>query len=115
MADHDALSLDDEARIVLLLFGPLESGGEYWCYVAVKPSRHDEFKRAMDSKRYNIQNFVSDDFGEVIVSGEGGLPPRDITKQVAAMFNVPIRQLFSDIDPQAALAMALEDRKNANN
>ena len=90
---------DDVARIVMLAFGTMESGGPYWCYVAVKPSRYEEFKRAMESKKYNMQNYAKDGYGEVVVSGEGALPPQDVTKQVAMMFNVPIKDLFADADP----------------
>jgi len=114
MAHADPIAPDDIARIVMLAFGPMEQGGEYWCYVAVRPGRYEEFKRAMAGKRYNIQHFEQDGYGEIIVSGDGGLPPRDVTKQVAQLFNIPIRQLFEDIDPQAAIAKGIEALKNAD-
>ncbi|MDE3015578.1 MAG: hypothetical protein KGI29_01450 [Pseudomonadota bacterium] len=90
---------DDVARVVMLAFGNMESGGAYWCYVAVKPSRYEEFKRAMESRKYNMQNYAKDGYGEVVVSGEGALPPQDVTRQVARMFNVPVKELFADADP----------------
>lgn len=90
---------DSHSRIVMLAFGRMEHGGQYWCYVAVKPSRYEEYKAALDSKTYNMQRFADDGFGEVIVSGEGSLPPTEITKKVAAMFGIPIKQLFAQADP----------------
>lgn len=114
MADNTANPApDDVARIIMLTFGQMEQGGTYWCYVAVKPSRFEEFKAAMAAKSYNIQNFANDGYGEVIVSGDGGLPPRDVTKQVALMFNIPIRTLFDNIDPQTAIAMGIEELKKS--
>ncbi|MDE3059777.1 MAG: hypothetical protein KGJ06_02055 [Pseudomonadota bacterium] len=111
MADSTRIDPDDVSRIIMLAFGSMEQGGMYWCYVAVKPSRYDEFTRAMKSRQYNMQNFVGDGFGEVIVSGEGGLPPRDVTKQVAEIFGIPIKQLFASIDPMQAISRGVEAMK----
>ncbi len=108
MAEHKPLDPDNVARVVMLAFGNMEQGGMYWAYVAVRPSRYEEFKRRMTGKTYNIQNFVKDEFGEVVVSGEGGLPPREVTKQVALLFGVPVKQLFADIDPLEAIARGVK-------
>jgi hypothetical protein len=103
-----AIPPDDVARVVMLTFGNMERGGMYWAYLAIKPSRYEEFKKISATKQYNIQNFVKDAFGEVIVSGEGGLPPRDVTKQVAKLFGIPYNQLFSDADPMPIIAKGIE-------
>jgi hypothetical protein len=92
--DPDTLS-----RIVMLTFGRMDHGGPYWCYVAIKPSRYEAYRQAMASMSYNMQNFDKDNYGEVIVSGEGDRPPSEITKKVAKMFNVPIREFFKDDKP----------------
>ena len=102
-ADIDSLS-----RIVALTFGHMENGGNYWCYVAVKPSRYDEFQKAMSSKTYNIQRFPDDGYGEVIVSGEGITPPTEVTRQVANLFNIPMKDFFKDIDPKKTIIMKLQ-------
>lgn len=115
MAESPSNDPDRIARIIMLTFGKLEQGGDYWCYVAVKPNRYEEFKRAMAGRQYNIQNFPGDGYGEVIVSGEGGLPPQDVTKQVAQMFGIPIRQLFDNIDPIQAITKGIESLKNNQN
>jgi len=106
MADINQTT-DDKARVIMLTFGHLEQGGMYWCYVAVKPTRYEEFKKLTGGKQYNIQNFVADGFGEIVVSGEGSLPPKEVTQQVAEIFGVPIKQLFADIDPLSEIAKEL--------
>ena len=105
------LGPDDLSRVIMLAFGKLEQGGTYWCYVAIKPSRYDDFQRVMAAKNYNIQNFVKDGFGEIVVSGEGDLPPQYITKRVADLFGVPIKSLFADVDPKAEIDKKLKDFK----
>jgi hypothetical protein len=99
---------DDRARLVSLTVGKMENGSPYWCYIAIKPSRYGEFTALIKAGNYNMQNFVDDGFGEVIVSGTGMTPPTDVTKQVAKMFNVPIKELMKETDGKVALEKALE-------
>lgn len=94
----DALS-----RIVMLTYGPMLKGGSYWCYVAVRPTRYDEFQKSMAKKNYDLQKFETDGFGEVIVSGTGVTPPNEVTQKVANMFGIPINMLFKDNDPVKSL------------
>ncbi len=101
-------NIDSLSRIIALTFGHMENGGNYWCYVAVKPSRYEEFQKAMQSKAYNIQHFPDDGYGEVIVSGEGITPPADVTRQVANMFNIPLKEFFKDIDPKKTIIDTLQ-------
>ncbi len=108
--DPDSLS-----RIVMLTFGRMDHGGPYWCYVAIKPSRYDEFRKVMASMTYNMQNFDQDHFGEIIVSGQGDRPPADITKKVAKMFDVSIRDMFIDNHPDETIRKKFEElNKEAN-
>jgi hypothetical protein len=107
-----AITADNRSRIVMLAFGNMQHGNSmYWAYLAVKPTRYEEFRRIMAGKKYNIQNFVKDEFGEVVVSGEGGLPPRDVTKKVAQLFGIPINELFADINPIPVIEQAIEKLK----
>lgn len=99
---------DNVGRIIMLTYGKMEHGGPYWCYVAIKPSRFEEYKTAMASKQYNMQNFDLDGFGEIVVSGEGATPPQDVTQKVAALFDAPIRELFKDADPMATLDQKIQ-------
>lgn len=94
---------DQLSRIVMLAYGQMDHGGPYWCYVAVRPSRFDEFQATLATKKYNIQHFVQDGYGEVIVSGEGVTPPGEVTKQVAKMFDIPIKQLFTQTDQKSII------------
>ena len=103
-AEPSVKNPDSLSRIVMLTFGHMEQGGSYWCYVAIKPSRYDAFRAAMYSMTYNIQNFDKDEFGEIIVSGHGDRPPRDVTQKVAKMFDIQIRDLFKDEQPDKTVA-----------
>lgn len=84
------------SRVIMLTFGQMNHGGPYWCYVAVKPSRYDEFRQKMASMTYNMQQFDSEGYGEIVVSGEGIRPPSAISKQVAALYNIPLTVLFNN-------------------
>jgi hypothetical protein len=104
---------DQLSRIVMLAYGKMDHGGPYWCYVAVKPTRYDDFQAALASKQYNMQNFVTDGYGEVVVSGEGVIPPQDVTAKVAEMFNVPVSQLFKETNPKQAVIDKLQKMEGA--
>jgi hypothetical protein len=119
--NHDAGSMsknkidpDQHSRIVMLAYGKMNHGGPYWCYVSVKPSQYDAFQAALATKQYNMQNFVSDGYGEVVVSGEGAKPPHDVTAKVAHMFNVPIDQLFKEADPKKLVFAKIEELREVS-
>ncbi len=82
----------NDSRLVTLVRGVMEQGGFYWCYLAVKPDLIKKFQQAVANK-YNIQNFVKDAYGEVVVSGHGKEPPTEITKKVEEMFKVTFQQI----------------------
>lgn len=105
----EPITQDDIARVIVLVRGMMEGGkGFYWCYVAVKPSRYDEFKLVVTQK-YNIQNFVKDGFGEVVVSAAGREPPKEVTEKVAEMFGVPAGSLFTDSNPIGTINQKLAE------
>lgn len=99
---------DFVARLVMLAHGNMADGNPFWCFVAVKPSRRDELQRLVSGKKFDINNFVRDGFGEIVVSGEGVIPPNEIVKKVAGMFNVPIRDLFQPFDQDAVITQEIE-------
>ncbi len=88
----DSIAQDSASRLVTLVRGVMEQGGFYWCYLAVKPDLINKFQQAVKSK-YNIQNFVKDAYGEVVVSGRGKEPPSEITKKVEEMFGVTFQRI----------------------
>jgi hypothetical protein len=81
----------------MLLYGRMDHGGPFWCYVAIKPSRFDDFKAAEQGGMVDLYDF--DGFGEVIVSGEGVRPPDDVTRKVAELYGSDIDSFFKPIDP----------------
>jgi hypothetical protein len=88
----DSAPAADDSRIITLVRGVMQQGGFYWCYVAIKSELIKKFQQAVNNK-YNIQNFVQDGYGEVIVSGRGKEPPAEITKQVSEMFGITFQQI----------------------
>lgn len=102
---------DALARIVMLVYGKMDNGGPYWSYVAVRPTRYDQFTLLWRQGGLNMQYFEREGFGEVIVSGDGVVPPPDVTKKVAAMFNTKIRDVFGDLDARSVISQAIEKMK----
>jgi hypothetical protein len=100
MTDKTPIELtpDNVARMVTLVYGKMVDSNPFWCFVTVKPSQMKAFAQRVKDKKLDLRTYVDDGFGEIVVSGEGVLPPRDVIKTVAAMFNVPIRQLFADVN-----------------
>ena len=40
----DKYAPDNVSRVIMLLYGKMDHGGPFWCYVAVKPSQFEAFK-----------------------------------------------------------------------
>ncbi len=101
---------DNISRIVVLTYGPTKDGKDaYWCYVAVKPSEYDRFNANLQAGKIDPQTFEEDGYGEIVVSGDGLLPPQEVTQKVAHMFNIPINQLFKSANP----AQDIENKINS--
>jgi hypothetical protein len=105
----DPYEPDNISRIIMLVYGKLESGGPFWCYCAVKPSMYDQFKADETAGKIDLYNF--DPYGEVVVSGEGERPPADVTQKVAEMYNADASTFFQPIDPQKEIAQKIEQLK----
>lgn len=90
----------EERRNVVLIRGLMDGGGFYWCYVAVKPALLTKLQKAIAGK-YNIQNYVKDGYGEVIVSGRGRMPPEHIIKELTEKLGVNFESL-EDVSPEIA-------------
>ncbi len=109
------LSPDNIARTVVLVFGKLADASPFWCFVTVKPSRRADFNERVKAKTLDLTRYVEDGFGEIVVSGESAVPPREVLKDVAAMFNVPVRSLFSEFDMDSEIAREIEKLKKELN
>ena len=81
MTENDKYAPDNVSRVIMLLYGKMEHGGPFWCYVAVKPSQFEAFKAAEAEGSIDLYNF--EPYGEVIVSAEGHTPPAAVTSQRA--------------------------------
>lgn len=108
---------DNISRIVMLTYGRMQDGnGSYWCYVAVKPSQYDRFMARLKAGTLDLHHYEEDGFGEIIISGPGLLPPPEVTRDVAKMFKANVKELFTDADPQSAIARKIDAlKKKAEN
>lgn len=104
---------ENTSRLITLVRGVMEQGGFYWCYVAVKPELVTKFQKAV-AEKYNIQNFVKDNYGEVVVSGRGKLPPQEITEKVAKMFGVTFEDM-EEGNAEIGIAKMLAAMETVNN
>lgn len=81
---------DAHQRVIVLIYGKLESGMSFWCFAAIKPSRYDAYYNAYATKTLNLyKDFEKSNeaaFGEIVVSGEGERPTREIVAQVAEWY-----------------------------
>jgi hypothetical protein len=105
----DKYDADTLSRVIMLLYGQMDHGGPFWCYVAIKPSQFEAFKAAEKSGSIDLYNF--EPFGEVIVSAEGKTPPDDVTLKVAEMYGADPSTFFQPIDPIAEIGKKIEELK----
>jgi hypothetical protein len=101
------LDADQLSRIIMLIYGKLEKGDPFWCYVAIKPSQFEHFKQAEKEGKIDLYNF--DVFGEVIVSAEGKTPPEEVTLKVAEMYGADASTFFQPIDPMEHIDTKLKE------
>lgn len=105
----DKYDPDNISRIIMLVYGTMEHGGPFWCYVAVKPSMYDAFKDAETKGTLDLYNF--EPYGEIIVSAEGETPPDEVTIKVAEMYDTDPSTFFQPIDPKQVIAEKIEELK----
>jgi hypothetical protein len=108
----DKYDPDNLSRVIMLLYGQMDHGGPFWCYVAVKPSRFEDFKIAEKAGKIDLYNF--DEYGEVIVSAEGQTPPEEVTLKVAEMYGADASTFFQPIDPIAEIGKKIDEMKAAD-
>ncbi|MBV8938685.1 MAG: hypothetical protein JO089_02445 [Alphaproteobacteria bacterium] len=106
-SDATAPNPDDIARVIVLIYGVLEQTRPFWCYVAVKPSRYQSFLEAQKEGTLNLYEFGS--YGEIIISGEGGQPPEEVTIKVAEVYQTDPKRFFEPIDPEAEVAKKMQE------
>jgi hypothetical protein len=99
MTETDKYAPDNVSRVIMLLYGKMDHGGPFWCYVAVKPSQFEAFKAAEAAGKIDLYNF--EPYGEVIVSAEGQTPPEDVTLKVAEMYGADAISSFFTVWPSS--------------
>jgi hypothetical protein len=82
----------DLKRIIVLMYGILENGNPYWLFAGVRPSDYALFLAAQRENKLDLYNFSP--YGEIIISGEGGSPPDEVTEKVAEMFQTDVNTLM---------------------
>jgi hypothetical protein len=108
-AAGDKYDADKLSRVIMLLYGKMDHGGPFWCYVAIKPSQFEAFKAAEAKGAIDLYNFEA--FGEVIVSAEGQTPPEEVTLKVAEMYGADASTFFQPIDPMAEIGKKIAEMK----
>ena len=87
---------NDLTRTIVLVYGLLENGNPFWVFVAVKPSKYQDFMKAQKDGTLNLYQFTP--YGEIIVSGVGSSPPDDITIKVAEMYQTDPDKLKEQVN-----------------
>lgn len=93
---------DKQARVIVLIYGMLEGGKPFWVYAAVKPSQYKAFQEAKKAGTLNVTKF--DQYGEVIIAGEGQNPPMEVTLKIAEVYQTDPAKLFEEQDVEKALS-----------
>jgi transcriptional regulator with XRE-family HTH domain len=89
------IRVDEAERTIMLVFGFMAHGGPCWIYAAVRPSKQQAFSAAHKDGSLDLHAF--DAYGEIVVSGEGRLPPDEVTSKVNSMYGVKIPLLDSGL------------------
>jgi transcriptional regulator with XRE-family HTH domain len=90
-------SLDrDLKRKIVLVLGMLKNGNRSWLFAAIRPEMYSLFLTRYKADELYIHHLES--LGEILLSGEGEMPPDDVTRKVAAMYNTTPDEFVSYID-----------------
>jgi hypothetical protein len=93
----DTAELKDAlTRTIVLMYGLLDNGEQYWIYASVKPSKYPAFLAAQKDNTLDVYDFQP--YGEIIVSGKGKAPPDEVTLKVAEMYQTEPDKLFQPGD-----------------
>ena len=89
---------DAEAGIVHLMTGQTGSGENFWAYIAVKPSRYEDF--ILSSRAQEEMNLH--EFGDILESGFGTEPPADVRRTIESRDDIEVNFIQKVIDMAAA-------------
>jgi len=86
---------DDLKRTIVLIYGVLDNGNPFWLFAAVKPSKYQNFQTTYREGNLDVHQF--DQFGEILVCGEGKGPPDAVTLKVAEMYQTDAQTLMASM------------------
>ena len=92
--------LQDLKRTILLLYGIMVTGGPFWVFVAIRPSKYQKFLTTQKEGTLDLENFEI--YGELIVSGEGKAPPDDVILKVAEMYQTDPAQFSQAVQEEVS-------------
>ena len=69
--------LDEDMRMIELFSGIDEDGRDFFAYIAVKPSKHAEYRFRLE----NAEAIDLEEYGEVLEHGYSALPPKEIQEK----------------------------------
>lgn len=92
---------DAVARVIVLIYGWLDSGKPFWVFVGIRPSRYPAFLTAQERNEIDLYNF--EPFGEIIVSGDTYSPPDEVLLNISRLYNTSV----GDLDETVAQANAV--------
>ncbi len=84
------------SRTIVLLYGVMESNEPFWVFAAIRPSRYQEFIQAHREGKVDLEAFAP--WGELIISGEGKTPPKNVLDQVATMYQMDPEQFSKQFE-----------------
>src|SRR5581483_9351492 len=73
---------DNGARIICLLTGETDDGGDGWAFIAIRPSLYHIFH----TKCMLGETLLPEAFGEVIAHGNGLPPPAEVVKRMQSRY-----------------------------
>jgi hypothetical protein len=79
-----AIKTKEQTRTIVLVYGVLQSGNPFWVYAAVRPAKYQAMLASQKTGDLDLYHF--EEYGEIIVSGEGKNPPDSVTLSVAEMY-----------------------------
>lgn len=77
-------ALDDDAAVMVLCNGKIETGQDFYAFVNIKSARLTSFYDAIR----NGQQLRLGEYGEIIRSGNGVEPPTDVRREMEENYNV---------------------------
>lgn len=90
--------LENLKRTIVLMYGIMGNGKPFWTFAAIRLNKYQPFLAAQKEGAIDLEKF--EQYGELIITGEGKSPPEDVILKVATMYQT---------DPEALAANLADD------